>query len=84
MRQGCSQVHELKVLGHRLEGLYVRLRASPDEGLHHALLGVHEKRQLVQRALDVRRVLEVVHLQANTKTPQQSTRNKIRREGQLS
>lgn len=59
-----SQVHELKVLGHGLEGLDVGLRASPDESLHHALLGVHEKRQLVQGPLDVRRVLEVVHLQA--------------------
>lgn len=57
-----SQVHELKVLGHGLEGVDVGVRSSSDECLHHALLGIHEERQLAQSPLDVRRVLEVVYL----------------------
>lgn len=62
------QVHELKVLRHCLESIHVSVRAALEEGLHHALLRVHEERQSVQGALHIRRVLEVVHLAFRTST----------------
>lgn len=38
------------------------VRAALEQRLHHALLGIHEEGQLVEGALDVRRVLKVVYL----------------------